>query len=346
MFNQNQIAFSENWNGKLSGGKFFTTIRMHNPKKYYKGNILEVKFSNNYFKVEVEDVITKELVDFTDHELATDTGYGKEEALKIFERMYPKINVKEKSWDYILLKRVSESDIKNKENDLFSSLEDLKHPDLQARERVLKRISEIASLGKVAFLDTETTGLDGEIIELSIMGLDGSVLFDQLIKPVKNFIDPGALETHKIGLDELQDKEYLYTYQDRLQDIFNEYFIMIYNSEFDLKILKNSFYWNSQLEGQPEIRINLEKINSECLMNLYAIYKGEKSTKSYHKTGFRTHKLTQACSDLGIDAESVVAHRALGDCWMTKELFLKMMKEESKWRLSYKKLMMLYWRTQ
>lgn len=328
MHNQNQIAFSENWNGKLSGGNFFTTIRMHNPRKYSKGNILEVKFSNNYFKVEVEEVITKKLNEFTDHELATDTGYGKEEALKIFQRMYPGINVNDKEWDYILLKRITEADLKNKENYLFSSLEDLKHPDLQARERVLKRISEIASLGKVAFLDTETTGLDGEVVELSIMALDGSVVFNQLIKPVKNQMDPIALETHKISLEELQDKDYLYTYQDILQDIFNEYFIIIYNSEFDLKILKNSFYWNSQLEGQPEIRINIDKINSECLMNLYAIYKGEKSTKSYHKTGFRTWKLTEACKDMGIDTSSVVAHRAFGDCWMAKELFLKMGEEK------------------
>ena len=46
--------------------------------------------------------------------------------------------------------------------------------------------------GKYLFLDTETTGLYGEIIELSIVGIDGNVLFDKLLRP-KCRIEEGAM---------------------------------------------------------------------------------------------------------------------------------------------------------
>ena len=327
MLNRNQIAFSENWNNKLAGAKYFTTIRIHNPRKYYPGALLEVKWNNTSFQAKVESILTKKLSEYSKHELCVDTGYELEEAIGLFKKFYPKENVDQLSWDYILLRRVTPDELKAQEVDLFSGLDKLKHPDLQAKEKAIQRLKEIYSLGKVAFLDTETTSFEGELVELAIVNLEGKAIFNELVRPVKNQMDQGAFDTHKISLESLQDKDYLYVYQNKLKEIFDEYFIIIYNKEFDTKILKNSFEWNSLLEEKPQIIVDVDKINSDCLMNLYAIIKGEKSSKSYHTTGFRTWKLTEACKDRGIDTTGITAHRAEADCNMTRMLFIDLLKE-------------------
>lgn len=319
------IAFSTNWNSKLDS-KFFTTIRISNQRKYYRGNILDVKFKDKTFQAIVEEVKTKTISEFSDYELMLDTGYPKEDAVNILKNMYQQIDFETAKFDYILLKKIDPSELKEQELLFTKTLETIKHPNPEMKQEVMKKVSELKNMfPNFAILDTETTALDGEVIELSILKADGTVLFDELIKPVKEKIHPQALQTHGIYLNMLEDKKYLWEHKNRLRNIFDNYAIVIYNSSFDLKILQNSF--RQQLHLDEEMRIDLSTLRTVCLMKLYAVWAGTPSDKSYAVDGFRSHKLTEACNQMGVDVSGIRAHRALGDCEITLRLLNKMMEE-------------------
>src|SRR5882672_7794658 len=52
--------------------------------------------------------------------------------------------------------------------------------------------------GKVLVLDTETCGLNAEIIELGIIDLSGNVVYNRRFNPLTN-IQPGAYKVHGIS---------------------------------------------------------------------------------------------------------------------------------------------------
>lgn len=320
------IGFSDNWNNKLDSKKYFSTIRISNPKKFYRGNVLDIKYKDKTFQAQVQEVVTKKITEFSEIELALDTGYPKEESLNIFRKFFPELDFEKTDFDYVLLKRIEQSELKEQELLFTKTLETIKHPNPEMKQEVMKKVSELKNMfPNFAILDTETTALDGEVIELSILKADGTVLFDELIKPVKEKIHPQALQTHGIYLNMLEDKKYLWEHKNRLRNIFDNYAIVIYNSSFDLKILQNSF--RQQLHLDEEMRIDLSTLRTVCLMKLYAVWAGTPSDKSYAVDGFRSHKLTEACNQMGVDVSGIRAHRALGDCEITLRLLNKMMEE-------------------
>lgn len=91
---QNVINFSHNWNGKLQN-KCFTTIRLHNPRKYQIGKIYEVRLKETIIK-ECEIIAIKETVIANMGEIVChlDTGYSRFETMKILHKMYPFLNEK------------------------------------------------------------------------------------------------------------------------------------------------------------------------------------------------------------------------------------------------------------
>lgn len=318
------IGFSDNWNNKLDSKKYFSTIRISNPKKFYKGNILDVRFKEKTFQAQIEDVVTKKISEFSLMELALDTGYPKEQALGIFKKFFPELDFETAKFDYVLLRRIEQSELKEQELTFTKNLETIKHPAPEKKQEVINKITELKNLfPNFAILDTETTGLNGEVIELSILKADGTVLFDELIKPIKAEIHPQALQTHGIYLNDLADKKYMWEHKNRLRNIFDNYTLIIYNSDFDLRMLKNSFEGQKNLD--EEMGIDLSSLKTECLMKLYAVWAGVPSDKSYAVNGFRTHKLTEACQQMNVNISGIRAHRALGDCEITLRLLNKMM---------------------
>ena len=59
----------------------------------------------------------------------------------------------------------------------------------------------LADVGGTVILDTETTGLSGrdEVVQVGVLGMDGCVLFDRLVRPVKVGVSMGAFKVHGIG---------------------------------------------------------------------------------------------------------------------------------------------------
>lgn len=102
-----KINFSYNWNNKLDC-KCFTTLRLTNYNKYITGLEYEIQLNNQRIKyariVEIKVFPLDKINEFISR---IDTGYSKEETIKIINRMYPDtINNIDKSFMLILLETV------------------------------------------------------------------------------------------------------------------------------------------------------------------------------------------------------------------------------------------------
>lgn len=96
------LTFGYNWNGKLNCN-CFTTIRMHNPRKYQPGNklnvVLQGKPKGTATVLEVKQFRLDKLNEFT---ARIDTGYPLEECRKMIREMYknkPLVNFETQLFD-------------------------------------------------------------------------------------------------------------------------------------------------------------------------------------------------------------------------------------------------------
>lgn len=149
--------------------------------------------------------------------------------------------------------------------------------------------SYLENKDKYILLDTETTGLDytDEIVEISIIDMDGNVLLDTLIYTNVD-ISPEASNVNGIIKEMLSGKPTIKDLTPKLNEIFKDKTVLIYNEDFDTRML-----YQSGFEGD---------IKSECLMNLYMQLCNSE----------RWISLSNAM--LFEDVEEIQNHRALGDC--------------------------------
>ncbi len=101
------IDFSYNWNNKLENN-CYSTIRIHNEKKYVAEKLYNIYLKNEFLHVaKILKIKTFALHDLSDIMAYLDTGYDKEETIKIINKMY-----KEKAYslyyDFIILKRLKD----------------------------------------------------------------------------------------------------------------------------------------------------------------------------------------------------------------------------------------------
>jgi DNA polymerase-3 subunit epsilon len=148
-------------------------------------------------------------------------------------------------------------------------------------------------------LDTETTGLDhsAEVIQLALIDLAGEVLLDTLIRPT---VPPGAgsIRIHGLTAERLATAPLLREYAEQLQTLLITRPVLIYNADFDLRMLRQSLYAHSLAFTW------LNFVHHTCVMQQYAIYHGERRRHG----GYRWQSLP------GGD------HTALGDARATLRL--------------------------
>lgn len=109
---KNKLHFYQNWNGKLSFSKYFTTIRLHNPKKYQIGRVLEI-YQNGKSKesAEIISIKTIRIEQINEFIAAIDTGYDVEKAKELIRSIYEEVKPSpdHAKYDFILLKWVTRS---------------------------------------------------------------------------------------------------------------------------------------------------------------------------------------------------------------------------------------------
>ena len=179
----------------------------------------------------------------------------------------------------------------------------------------------------IVFLDTETTGLNvfkDDVMELAIVSLKNkgkrSYLFNKLLKPIVK-CSPGAFDCHHITAKMVKKEKRLIYYYDELKQILKDKKIYIYNQNYVVTLINSICKRHNK---EPLIDLD----NCYCIMDDYAIYNG--NYNNYHQS-FTWVKLTSAfyyeydeikkiipkC-----DENNIKAHRALGDCLMSKYIYM------------------------
>lgn len=156
-------------------------------------------------------------------------------------------------------------------------------------------LNMFASPEDFCILDTETTGVSNEarIIELSVIAMDGDILFTSLFNPMER-ISNEITDLTGITNTMVQDAPYFSNMIDELLGAIGNRTIICWNVEFDMRMLKN------------ELRKAgiLKEFRSLCAMKGYHAYTRLAIGK--------WPKLQEAVNECGIDVEQ--AHRSLSDC--------------------------------
>ena len=179
-------------------------------------------------------------------------------------------------------------------------------------------------------LDSETTGLEGYLVEIGIIDRDGKQVFHSLVNP-QCPIEAGAQEVHGISAADVKDAPTFAQIEPRLRELLQYKWIVIYNAEFDMDVLRREVERETRtqleaagvpnqlppIETAPDSLLSLayaqatwrgiagtvadgwvRSVQSECAMNQWAIWCGDYS--EYHGN-YKWQRLNGG-------------HRALEDC--------------------------------
>jgi DNA polymerase-3 subunit epsilon len=161
-------------------------------------------------------------------------------------------------------------------------------------------------------VDTETTRINGEVVQMAIVSCLGEVLFDSLLKPTCP-IDPGATAVHGItdamvaAAPSLADPA---VYR-QLRGVLSGRVILAYNAKFD----QSRLAYSCAAHRLPPLDDGCEW---KDVMKPYAVYHGE---YNFQQRQFRPQKLINACRQMGIEFNG--AHSAIGDAQATLALIQK-----------------------
>ncbi|BEN25126.1 MULTISPECIES: 3'-5' exonuclease [Serratia] len=160
----------------------------------------------------------------------------------------------------------------------------------------------------VLIMDTETTGLgdDAEIVEVTIIDTAGRILLNTLVKP-RSVIPASATAIHGITNEMVATAPSWPHVCRSLYDIISGRKIVIYNSDFDTRILDQT-----NDDWGITIHFKIERPTFECAMLAYAEFYGQNSERG----GYKWQKLTAAAEQQGVIIEGT-PHRALSDCLTT-----------------------------
>jgi len=162
---------------------------------------------------------------------------------------------------------------------------------------------------KPVFLDTETTGLSytDEIVEIAIIDYDGTILIDTLIKPTIKILYQ-VTQIHGISNEMVEFEPSFADIWHTLSDILNNRPIVIYNADFDLRMIKQTAQkYRLFLKTEPQVY---------CALKMYRTFKNLANLKG-------KSNLAEAAKQCGISFTGQ-AHRAKADTEVTRQLLMYM----------------------
>lgn len=162
-------------------------------------------------------------------------------------------------------------------------------------DAVLWAREQLAAADNRVILDTETTSLDGEIVEIAVIDCKGNSLINTLVKPLIS-ISSEATRIHGISDDEVFFAPSFTEVYPQIKQVLDGKIALIYNASFDVGILNDC----CNLYNLPSLFVKKNKSQEsyDCLMTWYSQWYGEWS--NYYKS-YKWKPLNGG-------------HRALGDC--------------------------------
>jgi DNA polymerase-3 subunit epsilon len=162
-------------------------------------------------------------------------------------------------------------------------------------------------LRKPIYLDTETTGLRDvdEILEISILDHDGSVLFDSLVRPTRR-IPSDAIAIHGITDDMVQDAPRWIDVWPEVEAVLRGREIAIYNADFDIRM----FHQSHRIHQVSGMSLASDYF---CIMKLYAQFYG---VWNHSRRSFQWQSLENAGRQCGIPLPNT--HRAKDDAALAR----------------------------
>ncbi len=155
-------------------------------------------------------------------------------------------------------------------------------------------------------LDTETTGLEGEVCQIAVINWTGRVLIDTLVKP-SELIPADASRIHGITNEMVKDAPTWRVVSDELLLLLPRFDVIAYNAIYDRKMMHHS------AERALLPRVDWKMLSTWCCaMHAYAEFFGE--WNEYHQS-YRWKSLSFAASHCDVEVKD--EHSALGDCRMT-----------------------------
>lgn len=184
------------------------------------------------------------------------------------------------------------------------------------RQTAIEEAQAMLNMDGVVF-DTETTGLgpDAEIVEVSVVDLDGTVLLDTLVRPTRP-VPPDAETIHGIGNDDLVDAPAFPEVLPDLVRVLQGRHVMAYNFQYDSRLLYQSVARHGLPWPLPLELLEIPGHVTHCIMKAFARFYGEWS--SYHGS-YTWQKLTRAANLCGVVVPGR-AHRALADALVSVEV--------------------------
>jgi hypothetical protein len=144
-------------------------------------------------------------------------------------------------------------------------------------------------------LDTETTDLDGSVIEIAVIdACTGKILLNSLVNPGDVPIAPGAYAVHGISAQRLVNAPTWEKVLPKLRKVTRGRTILAYNSDFDRRVILG----DTRRAGRKPMHLE-DRANWGCLMNRRSDWLG---TSRWLRLGG--------------------GHRALGDCQAAREVLI------------------------
>jgi DNA polymerase III epsilon subunit-like protein len=166
------------------------------------------------------------------------------------------------------------------------------------RQSAIAWAQAVMSDPHVVFLDTETTGLDGnsEVIEIAIVDRAGTVLVDSLVKPAES-IPAVATAIHGISDHDVASAPKWADLYPRIASICCDRRVVVYNAEFDFRLVRQSCK-----------RAGLTPVDSRfhCAMQAFTLF----HSALVHSGRPRYLSLNSAAKSFLL---MIPEHRALGD---------------------------------
>jgi len=175
------------------------------------------------------------------------------------------------------------------------------------REQARRWAQDLLTRADWAVLDTETTGLGStaEVVQIAIVGADGTTVLDTLVRPI-GLIPPDAVAVHGITNAMVDGAPSYPDVHPTLQAVLSGRLVVCYNAAFDRRILRQSALRNQT----PELAARWE-----CAMEQYSRYVGQWSPRYGHYTWQPLPRRPEYRSE---------RHQAIVDCLATLDVIRKM----------------------